>query len=77
MKNNLSVIIPILNEKNNILPLTKQIIKNVKKFKFEIIFVDDSSSDGSIKLLIELKKKFKFFKPILRKKKKRPITILF
>jgi len=70
MKNNLSVIIPILNEKNNILPLTKQIIKNLKKFKFEIIFVDDSSSDGSIKLLIELKKKFKFFKPILRKKKR-------
>ena len=70
MKNNLSIIIPILNEKNNILPLTTQIIKNLKKFKFEIIFVDDSSSDGSIKLLIELKKKFKFFKPILRKKKR-------
>ena len=77
MKNNLSIIIPILNEKNNILPLTTQIIKNLKKFKFEIIFVDDSSLDGSVKLLIELKKKFKFFKPILRKKKKRPITVLF
>ena len=70
MKNNLSIIIPILNEKNNILPLTIQIIKNLKKFKFEIIFVDDSSSDGSIKILIDLKKKFKFFKPILRKKKR-------
>ena len=46
MKNNLSIIIPILNEKNNILPLTIQIVKNLKKFKFEIIFVDDSSSDG-------------------------------
>ncbi|MDC3184548.1 glycosyltransferase [Candidatus Pelagibacter sp.] len=70
MKNNLSIIIPILNEKNNILPLTTQIIKNLKKFKFEIIFVDDSSLDGSVKLLIELKKKFKFFKPIFRKKKR-------
>ena len=70
MKNNLSVIIPILNEKKNILPLTTQIIKNLKKIKFEIIFVDDNSSDGSIKLLGELKKKFKFFKPILRKKKR-------
>jgi len=57
MKNNLSIIIPILNEKNNILPLTIQIVKNLKKFKFEIIFVDDSSSDGSIKILIDLKKK--------------------
>ena len=70
MNKHLSVIIPILNEKNNILPLTHQIIKNLKKFKFEIIFVDDSSTDGSVKLLIELKNKFNFFKPILRKKKR-------
>ena len=63
MKNNLSVIIPILNEKNNILPLTLKIIKNLKKFKFEIIFVDDNSSDGSIKLLIELKKNLNFLNP--------------
>jgi len=57
MSNQLSVIIPVLNEKNNILPLTKKIKKNLKRFKFEIIFVDDSSTDGSIKLLIKLKKK--------------------
>ena len=70
MSNQLSVIIPVLNEKNNILPLTKKIKKNLKRFRFEIIFVDDSSTDGSIKLLIKLKKKFNFFRPILRKKKK-------
>ena len=70
MSNQLSVIIPVLNEKNNILPLTKKIKKNLKRFKFEIIFVDDSSTDGSIKLLIKLKKKLNFFRPILRKKKK-------
>ena len=70
MSNQLSVIIPVLNEKNNILPLTKKIKKNLKRFRFEIIFVDDSSTDGSIKLLIKLKKKLNFFRPILRKKKK-------
>tara|TARA_B100000989_G_scaffold147850_1_gene110136 strand:- start:286 stop:996 length:711 start_codon:yes stop_codon:yes gene_type:complete len=70
MNNNLSIIIPILNEKNNILPLTIKIKKNLNKSKFEIIFVDDNSFDGSIKILMELKKKFKFFKPILRKKKR-------
>ena len=76
MKNELSIIIPIYNEKNNILILTDKIILNLKKIKYEIIFVDDNSTDNSRKTLFELKKKYKFFKPILRKKKKRFNSIL-
>ena len=55
MKNKLSIIIPIFNEKNNILILTKKIIFNLKKIKYEIIYVDDNSLDYSKKVLSELK----------------------
>ena len=70
MKGKLSLIIPILNEEKNILPLTKKIIQNLKKIKYEIIFVDDGSIDNSHLKLKALKKKYKFFRPILRNKKK-------
>ena len=43
--NSLSIIIPILNENKKIINLTKNIFKNTKGIKFEIIFVDDNSKD--------------------------------
>ena len=67
-KDKLSIVIPILNENKNILPLTLSLINNLKKFDYEIIFVDDNSQDNSKKVLRLLKKKYKFFKPIIRKK---------
>jgi len=69
-KNKLSVVIPILNENNNILPLTLSLIDNLKNFDYEIIFVDDNSQDSSKKTLKILKKKYIFFKPLIRKKKR-------
>ncbi len=69
-KNKISIVIPILNESNNILPLTLSLIDNLKNFDYEIIFVDDNSQDSSKKVLNLLKKKYKFFKPIIRKKKR-------
>ena len=68
MKISLSIIIPILNEENNIKILTNKIIQNLKKIKYEIIYVDDNSTDGSKKILFKLKKKYKFFRPIFRDK---------
>ena len=47
-KNSFSIIIPILNENKNLINLTKKILRNNKGMKFEIIFVDDNSSDGSL-----------------------------
>jgi len=70
MQNNVSIIIPAFNEEKNIQPLTKKILKNLKKFEFEIIFVDDNSSDESKSILLSLSKKYKFFNPILRKKQR-------
>jgi len=68
MRQEISIVIPALNEEKNIKPLTLRIIKVLKKTKFEIIFVDDNSTDQSKKILLSLSKKYKFFKPILRKK---------
>ena len=56
-KNSFSIIIPILNENKNLINLTKKIFRNNKGMKFEIIFVDDNSSDGSLLTLKNLKKK--------------------
>ena len=70
MSNELSIISPALNEEKNIEPLTLKIIEHTKKTKFEIIFVDDNSTVQSKKILLNLAKKYKFFNPILRKKKR-------
>ena len=53
----LSVVVPLLNEKDNIGPLYEQIIQTLKdKFHYEIIFIDDGSSDGSFDILADLQK---------------------
>ena len=70
MREKISIVIPILNEEKNIYPLTNRIIKYLKKNKFEIIFVDDSSEDNSKKILKKLEKNYNFFNPIFRKRER-------
>lgn len=54
----ISVVIPVLNEEENIRPLSKslQAALDALDKAYEVIFVDDGSSDGSFKLLSELAK---------------------
>ena len=55
----LSIIIPCYNEKNTIEIILKKIIQNLNKYKFlnyEIIIVDDCSTDGTIQILKKLEK---------------------
>ena len=52
----LSIIIPVLNECNNLIKLTKLIKSKLKLKNYEVIFVDDDSNDGSVKVLKEIKK---------------------
>jgi len=66
----ISIIIPIYKEEKNILKLTDQIKKSLKFIKYEIIFVDDNSNDETKKILIKLKKKYKYVNFIIRKKKR-------
>ncbi len=53
----ISVVIPTLNEKKNISLIIKKLIK--LKFIYEIIFVDDNSSDGTFKEIEKFSKKKK------------------
>ncbi len=41
----LSIIIPVFNEQNNIEPLIKRLLPTIGHFQYEVIFVDDGSSD--------------------------------
>ena len=53
-----SVILPTLNEKNHIIQLIEEIAKIFQKVKkhFEIVVVDDNSSDGPIEILKKYEK---------------------
>ena len=74
---NLSIVIPIYKEKKNIVELTNKIKKNLNFKNYEIIFVDDNSEDGTQEILKNLKKKYKNFNFIIRKKKERFNSIMF
>ncbi len=60
-KKDISVIIPIYNEAENLLELYKRLIASVLKISrsYEIIFIDDGSSDNSLEILRSLKNKDK------------------
>ena len=62
------VIIPTLNEENNILKLYNKIIKT--KTNLDILFIDDNSSDNTRLIIQKLSKKNKKIKFIFRNKKK-------
>lgn len=70
----ISIVIPILNEKKNLDKLCSLIIKNLDLNKFEIIFVDDNSNDGSDQLLKKLSKKNKKIRYIIRKSEKKDLS---
>ena len=60
MINNISIVIPVLNEERNIIDLLTEIKKNLeKKIKYEIIIVDDGSSDNTHNVLLKYLKKNK------------------
>lgn len=65
----ISIIIPTLNEALNIKKLIPEISKNLKKYKYEIIVVDDSSPDGTYEVAKKLEKKYRV-RAVKRKGKK-------
>ena len=62
----LSVVIPIFNEEENITPLYRELktVLEGMRAKYEVIFVDDGSDDGSNKVLQKLAKDDKGIKVI-------------
>ena len=55
----LTLIIPFLNEKKNLIKFFKDIRNYKLEKKFEIIFIDDGSSDDSFELVNKNKKLIK------------------
>ena len=52
-----SVVVPVLNEQDNIRPLYNQLTQALSnKYKYELVFIDDGSTDNSFKILSELHK---------------------
>jgi len=51
MKPYLSVVVCVYNEEDNVRPLVNQITSALQGFEFEIIYVDDGSTDNTIKNL--------------------------
>jgi dolichol-phosphate mannosyltransferase len=48
MSDAISILIPTYNEKDNIVPLVKRLHSVLSRFHYEILFIDDNSSDGTI-----------------------------
>ena len=69
---NFSIIVPFYNEEKNIRIFHKEMLKALdkidKKHKFEIIYVDDGSTDNTQRELLKLKKKKTLFKLLLHRK---------
>ena len=62
---NISVVIPVFNELESLPELKIELIKNLEAYKnWEVIFIDDGSSDGSTEWLIDLATNSENFKLI-------------
>ncbi|MFL0768040.1 MAG: glycosyltransferase, partial [Prochlorococcus sp.] len=53
-REHLSVVLPTYNERDNILPLLKELLALAQPYKLELLVVDDDSSDGTAELVREL-----------------------
>src|SRR3989339_1055823 len=64
MKKKISIVIPVYNEKGNLPVLAgslQKMITAVPEYDFEVVFVDDGSSDNSLECLEKLIKQYPFF----------------
>lgn len=66
MSYELSIIVPTLNEVGNIRMLCNKISAALKEIKWEIIFVDDNSTDGTKELLDQISSQNQNIRPIHR-----------
>jgi len=58
-KETVSIVIPVFNEEENILPLYDRLTAALKKVgrPYEVIYIDDGSSDGSLEILLDISKR--------------------
>lgn len=60
----ISIIVPIYNEEENIIPLTKKLTQVVNQYRYEIIFINDGSTDKSPQILKKITRENKQMKLI-------------
>jgi len=62
----LSIVIPLLNEEESIPELTSWIhrVCQQNNFSYEIIFIDDGSTDNSWNVILDLEKNYSFIRAI-------------
>lgn len=61
----ISVVIPILNEENNIAPLLEEIVQAAQSIPIsEVIYVDDGSTDSSLSVLQKLKSDYSMLRVV-------------
>ena len=70
----LSIVIPIYKEVNNINKLWVGIRKNINIKKFETIFIDDNSKDGSKEILEKINKENNKVRFYIRKNKEKDLS---
>jgi dolichol-phosphate mannosyltransferase len=56
----IAVIVPVYNEEDNVLPMAREVSEAMKNSgrSYELVFVDDASSDGSWKKIEEARREF-------------------
>ena len=62
-----SIVVPIYNEKDNIPELHRRVSEAMKQTRkpWELVLVDDGSTDGSTEMILELAKKDKHIRPVI------------
>jgi len=66
----LSIIIPVRNEEKNVIPLIQKLENVLKQKNYELIFIDDYSTDGTLSYLRKISRKKTFIRVIQKKNQK-------
>jgi dolichol-phosphate mannosyltransferase len=57
-KRKISIVIPTYNEKDNIEPLLSRVGAVLQPYDYEILIIDDNSSDGTVELALEMASRY-------------------
>ena len=55
-KPEISVVIPVCNEEGNVIPVAREIAAALQGMPFEILFVDDGSTDGTAAAVLQARR---------------------
>ena len=71
---NLSIVIPVFRESQNIIKLVEGLTGNININNYEILFIDDNSNDGTEEILKKLNTENNKIKYFIRKEKAKDLS---